>query len=137
MRCAVLLLSCYVTVQCSGHGAGPPSQAGVLLHSTGTSDKAPAVGADTDIEFPDVGDWVTYCDSLPKRSRARLSTLREQLLQQGFFEIDQLTGDRISHNDLSVSLGIGIGLAALIVRYAEEDVVQVRAGTFNMNLNPA
>jgi hypothetical protein len=86
-----------------------------------------------DIEFPDVGEWVTYCDTHPKRSRAQLGTLREKLYNEGFFGIDQLTADRISLVDLSQSLSIGRGLAGLIVRYAGEDVTRVRAGTFKMN----
>jgi hypothetical protein len=102
------------------------------LHST--SDKAPATAADTDIEFPDVSDWVIYCDSLPKRSWAQLGSLHDRLHDQGFFDIDQLTGGHISHSDLAQSLGIGMGIAALIVRYAEDNVVQVHAGTFKMNL---
>jgi hypothetical protein len=104
----------------------------VPLHST--SDKAPATAADTDIEFPDVSDWVIYCNSLPKRSWAQLGSLHDRLRNQGFFEIDQLTGDCISHSDLAQSLGIGMGIAALIVKYAEDDVAQVHAGTFKMNL---
>ena len=94
-----------------------------------------ALAADTDIIFPDVSDWAKYCDSLPKRRRAQLSTLGDKLTQQGFFEIDQLTRDRISHIDLAQCLGIGVGIAALIVRFAEEDVARVRAGTFRMDLD--
>jgi hypothetical protein len=92
-----------------------------------------AATADADITFPDVSDWAKYCDSIPKRQRAQLSKLSNKLTEQGFFEIDQLTGDRISHSDLAQSLGIGVGIAALIVRYAEEDVARVRAGTLHMN----
>ena len=72
-------------------------------------------------------------------SRARVanivrhSTLGNKLTEQGFFEIDQLTRDRISHSDLAQCLGIGVGIAALIVRYVEEDVARVRAGTFDMD----
>jgi hypothetical protein len=109
---------------------GPSLQVGV---PSGAAPMAPAMAADADIVFPDVGDWTTYCDTIPKRRRAQLGTYRDTLIRQGFFEIDQLTGDRISHADLAQCLGVGVGIAALIVRYAEEDVAQVRAGTFNMN----
>ena len=105
--------------------------AGLNSHVSVPSEAASA--ADADITFPDVSTWVTYCDRLPKRRRAQLGTLGNRLTQQGFFEIDQLTKDRISHSDLAQGLDIGIGTAALIVRYAEEDVAQVRAGTFNMD----
>ncbi|KAH9992366.1 hypothetical protein BJV77DRAFT_445117 [Russula vinacea] len=87
----------------------------------------------TDIDYPDVGDWVAHCDTLPKRSRANLGALRERLLEQGFFEIDQLTRDNITISDLVSSLGVGTGIAALIIRYADEDVACVREGTFEMN----
>jgi hypothetical protein len=103
------------------------------------SDKTPPVASttaadsDTDISFLDVGDWVTYCDNHPKRSRAQLGMLRDKLLDQGFFDIDQLIGVCILHSDLAQCLGVGMGIAALIIRYAEEDVAKVRAGTFNMN----
>jgi hypothetical protein len=95
------------------------------------SEATPA--ADTDIVYPDVSDWAKYCDSIPKRRRAQLSTLGDKLTDEGFFEIDQLTADRISHSDLAQSLGVGVGIAALIVRFAEEDVARVRAGTFRMD----
>ena len=104
-----------------------------LNPQVGAPSGATPAAADEDIVFPDVSDWAIYCDGIPRRRRAQLVTLSNKLIEQGFFEIDQLTGDRISHNDLAQSLGIGIGIAALIVRYADEDVAKVRAGTFNMN----
>ena len=112
--------------------AGP--QASMPFHHA--SEKAPpalTTAADTDINFLDVGNWVTYCNNHPKHSWAQLGTLRDKLFQQGFFDIDQLIGDHISHSDLAQCLGVGMGIAALIVRYAEEDVANVRTGTFNMN----
>ena len=95
--------------------------------------EAAIVAADADIVFPDVSDWANYCNTLLRRSRAQLGSLGSKLTEQGFFEIDQLTGGRISHSDLAQCLGIGVGIAALIVRYADEDVAKVRVGTFNMN----
>lgn len=117
------MISYYLTADLNPQ-AGAPSGAVPL---------APAVAADADIVFSDVADWVIYCDSIPKRRRAKIGTLGDKMVQEGFFEIDQLIGSRISHIDLAQSLGIGVGLAALIVRFAEEDVAQVRTGTFNMN----
>ena len=112
--------------------AGP--QASMPFHHA--SDKAPlalTTAADMDINFPDVGDWVTYCDNHPKCSRVQLGTLCNKLFQQGFFDINQLIGDHISHSDLTQCLRVGMGIAALIVRYAEEDVANVCTGTFNIN----
>jgi hypothetical protein len=122
-----------------GHAGHGLAGLGVEVPAMAANNSAPSVAtgtpaADADITFPDVGDWARYCDTIPKRDRIKLGKLSKKLDDQGFFEIDQLTGDRISHSDLSTALGIGLGVAALIVKYAEEDVAQVRAGTFNMNL---
>ena len=89
--------------------------------------------ADANIVFPDVSDWAKYCDSIPRRRRADLGTLSDKFTQEGFFEINQLTKDRISLSELAQSLGIGFGIAGLIVRYVEEDIAQIRAGTFTMD----
>ncbi|KAH9991695.1 hypothetical protein BJV77DRAFT_962669 [Russula vinacea] len=120
------------------------------LHTAGSSESAMGVNngpqasvpspnnssptSTTDIDYPDTGDWVAYCDSLPKRSRASLGALRERLLEQGFFEIDQLTRDNITISDLVSSLGVGTGIAALIIRYADEDVARVPRGPGDMYL---
>ena len=107
--------------------------AGLNPHIGAPSKATPAAASDADITFPDAGDWAMYCDRILNRRRAKLGTLRDKLTQQGFFEIDQLTGGRISHSDLAQSLEVGIGIAALIVRWAEEDIAQVQAGTFDMD----
>ena len=104
--------------------------AGVGVNPTAPSGATPA--ADAGITFPDIGNWAIYRDTIEKRRQANIGKLSDKLIEEGFFEIDQLTSERISHADLAQSLGIGIGLAALIIRFAEEDVAQVRAGTFNM-----
>jgi hypothetical protein len=80
-------------------GLNPGPQVGVPSEAT---------RAVEDIVFPNVSDWAKYCESIPKRRRARLSTLGNKLIEQGFFEIDQLTGDRISHSDLAQSVGVGM-----------------------------
>ena len=109
----------------AGVGVNPTAPSGATPHVT--------AAADVDIVFPDVADWAVYCDTIEKRRRANIGDLGDKLIQEGFFEIDQLTSKHISRTDLAQSLGIGVGLAALIVRFAEEDVAQVRAGTFNMD----
>lgn len=120
----IIGMSCHLSLAASHNYSGIGSQASALL--------PPPVPA-ANIDYPEVDDWVMYCDKLAKRSRAKLGLLRERFQEQGFFQIDQLTGDWISHCDLSQSLGIGMGIVALIVRYAEEDVKHVREGTFNMD----
>jgi len=132
VRLAVLLLLCFI---CNYSAVGPHAghAAGVPIHPSDKTPPAPKTAINTDIEFPDVDDWVIYCDKQKKRFRADLGALRERLLEQGFFEIDQLTGDRVLCSDLASCLNIGMGRAGLIIRYAEEDVASVRAGTFTLN----
>lgn len=113
------------------HSAAGP-QALHPNHPTSNPAAPPTVDTD-DIIYPDVSDWAIYCDMHPKRSRAQVGALCSKLTEQGFFNLDQLTSNQIEQRDLSFGLEIGIGLAALIIRYADEDVARVRAGTFNMD----
>jgi hypothetical protein len=105
--------------------AGLNPQVGAPSEATPTPDK--------NIVYPDVRDWARYCDTIPERRQAQIGSLVDKFADQGFFEIDQLTMGRISHRELTQSLGIGLGIAALIIRYAAEDIARVRAGTFRMD----
>lgn len=108
------------------------SAAGLNPQVEAPSVATPAV-ANADIVFPDVSDWAVYYNGILRCCQAQLGTVSNKLVDQGFFEIDQLTEDCISHNNLVQSLGIGIGIAALIIRYADKDIAKVQAGTLNMN----
>lgn len=57
-----------------------------------------------------------------------------KLEDQGYLQIDQLTSDHVSQSDLAQYLNIGLGKAALIVKYVDGDVASVWEGTFNMDL---
>lgn len=56
--------------------------------------------------------------------------------KEGYRTIDQLTGSRMSVENLLNWLGIGKGIADLIIQYAEEDMSLVRDGNFTMDLEP-
>ncbi len=111
-------------------------QASQELAAVGVNNSAPSganPAADADIVFPDVGDWAKYCDTIQKCRRAEVGKLGDKLTREGFFEIDQLTHDRIATEELARSVDIGIGLAALIIKYADEDAAKVQTGNFNMD----
>jgi hypothetical protein len=50
-------------------------------------------------------------------------------------QINQLTRDRISVEQLSEWIGIGKGIADLIIQYAEEDVALAKAGRLSLAPN--
>lgn len=86
------------------------------------------------VEYPKISPWLIHCDQHPARSGEDFSLLAQKFSDEGFRRIHQLTGDRISVEKLSDWLGIGKGTADLLIRYAEEDVEFVKAGTFVMAL---
>jgi hypothetical protein len=90
--------------------------------------------ANTDVTFPAVSDWAEHCDADPKRARlGGIGPLREKLADQGYFDIDQLTSDRVSQVDLAGALAIGLGKAGLVIKWADEDMAKVRGGTYFPN----
>ena len=56
---------------------------------------------------------------------------------QGYQTIDQLTGPRMSVENLSNWLEISKGTADLIIQFAEQDMVLVSNGEFTMDLELA
>jgi len=111
-------------------------QASQGLAAVGVNNSVPSganPAADADIVFPDVGDWAKYCDTIQKCRRAEVGKLGDKLTREGFFAIDQLTHDRIATEELARSVDIGIGLAALIIKYADKDAAKVQAENFNMD----
>ena len=75
-----------------------------------------------------------YCDKHPQQSRAQFGELSAKLDEQGYLWIDQLTGDHVLQSNLAQYLQIGLGKAALIIRWAEEDMAHICKGTFSMDL---
>lgn len=79
-----------------------------------------------------IADWLALCDDHPQRSGGNLSRLWTKFKDEGFRDLNQLTGERITIENLSKWIGIGKGTADLILRYAEEDTAAIRAGVFQM-----
>ena len=84
-------------------------------------------------DYPKISDWLEYCDRHLDRYGENFSSLSQKFDQEGYRRIHQLAGDRVSVEKLSTWLGIGKGTADLLIRYAEEDVELIRAGTFSMS----
>ena len=89
------------------------------------------------VRGPQILAWLPYCDHLPHCDGEDLSALTDKFCVQGYRTIDQLTGPRMSVENLSNWLEIGKGTADFIIRYAEEDLVLVSNGKFTMDLELA
>lgn len=85
------------------------------------------------INYPSIGDWLRYCDQQPARSGENFGALVHKFTDEGYRRINQLTGDRMSIENMSKWLGIGKGTADLIIQYAEEDTALLRNGEFKMD----
>ena len=88
------------------------------------------------VKFPNIADWIGYCDQHPDRSGANLSALIQKFQEQGFCTINQLTAgsNRIMVDKLSEWLSIHPRMADQIMGYAEEDCQLITAGKFDMEL---
>ena len=85
------------------------------------------------VNYPDISEWLVHCDNHPQRSGENFSNLMPAFDHEGFRRLQQLTGDRISIEKLSAWLSIGKGTADLIIRYVEEDIAAIHAGTFQIS----
>lgn len=119
-------------MQWSGAGpAGLPPQVPVPQPNT-TAQSAPQKY----IRGPRILPWLQYCDRFPGREGENFSALAGQFDKEGYRTIDQLTGSRMSVENLSNWFGIGKGVADRIIQYAEEDMTLVIDGNFTMDLEP-
>jgi hypothetical protein len=89
------------------------------------------------IRGPRISPWLQYCDRQPGREGENFSALAGKFDDEGYRTIDQLTGSRMSVENLSNWFGIRKGIADLIIQYVEEDMAFVRDGNFTMDLEPA
>jgi hypothetical protein len=105
-----------------GYSQGPPS----TLNPAG----APIIK----VNYPMIIPWLNYCDKHPERCGEDFSAHADKFNKEGYRRLHQLTGDRVSVEKLSDWLGIGKGTADLLIRYAEEDLELVKAGTFTMTV---
>jgi hypothetical protein len=85
-----------------------------------------------DVDYPMITEWLVYCDNHPQRSGGDFTSLVPKFNQEGFQQLDQLTGERITVGLLSEWLDIGKGVADRLIRYAEKDIAAIHAGTFQM-----
>ena len=96
----------------------------------------PTAPGNADIIFPEIYMWADHCDSDPRRARlCRVGPLRQKLADEGYIDIDQLMSDCVSQVDLAGALKIGLGIAGLVIKWADEDVAKVRQGTYVPNTN--
>ena len=90
------------------------------------------ISAESNIEYPSISEWLSYCDRHPRCSSSRLSQYADAFSNEGFVFIDQLVGPRITIENLAGWLSIGKGTSDLVIRYAEQDVQLVKAGKFQL-----
>jgi hypothetical protein len=111
---------------------GVPPQAGSnLLHPIAMQTQSlPSNKMDS----PKVMPWLNYCDRHPNHCGDSLSDYTHKFDQEGYHRVDQLTSNRVSVENLVGWVKIGIGIAGLVIRYADEDMVLVNAGQFSMTL---
>ena len=94
------------------------------LRTTGTA--APS----TAVKGPTIAVWLQFCDFHLDRKGEDFTSLIEKFEKEGFRNINQLASNRISIEKLSEWLGVGKGMADLIIVYADEDVKLLREGKF-------
>src|SRR5882762_5507915 len=118
-------------------GAGP---AGLQPQAPVPQPNPPALSAPSVpqkyIRGPLIPPWLQYCDRVPGREGDNFSALAGKFDNEGYRTIDQLTGSRMSVENLSAWFGIGKGVADRIIQYAEEDMALVGDGNFTMDLEP-
>jgi len=87
------------------------------------------------VRGPAISAWLQYCDRHPTHQGENFAFLAAKFDEQGYRTIDQLTGSRMTVENLSGWLSIGKGTADYIIQYADEDMVLVRNGKFTMDLS--
>ena len=118
-------------MQWPGAGHSLPQPPGPLVQGHGVQQANPNIPL-RHVRGPRIFDWLAYCDRVPGRDGEFFFGLADKFDQQGYRTIDQLTGSRMSVENLSNWLQIGKGTADLIIQYAEEDMALFRDGNFTM-----
>lgn len=86
------------------------------------------------VDCPSIAPWLEYCDKHPIHSRDNLSKHIFSFNKEGYWHINQLTSNQVSVEKLASWVKIGMGIADLVIRYADEDMALVNAGQFTMTL---
>jgi hypothetical protein len=91
---------------------------------------------EVEIEYPLIGPWLNYLDSHPVRGKYQINFGRYAAAFQGegFFAVNQLVSDHVTIEKLSNWLGIGKGIADLLIDYAQRDVESIKLGTLSARL---
>ncbi|KIL67256.1 hypothetical protein M378DRAFT_9504 [Amanita muscaria Koide BX008] len=84
-------------------------------------------------EYPSIVEWLNHCDQHPQRCNRNLGRYAPAFDDEGFVSIDQLVGPRISIEKLAEWLKLGRGTADLIIRYAEQDILLIKASKFHLH----
>ncbi|KAH7923723.1 hypothetical protein BV22DRAFT_1130419 [Leucogyrophana mollusca] len=91
---------------------------------------APHSGSPSVADIPDIVRWFAYLDEHEERNKDGIvfAPYGPILRQKGFLRISQLTRNYVQLSDLQTWLGIEVGIAILIMQYAEFDLAAVNAG---------
>jgi hypothetical protein len=84
------------------------------------------------LKYPLIVEWPTYCDGHLQCAGEDFTSIMPKFDKEGLWCLHQLISDNITVEKLSDWLGIGKGMADLIIRYAEEDIAAIHAGGFQM-----
>jgi hypothetical protein len=87
------------------------------------------------LRYPEITEWLQYCDRHPDRKNANLGYLTANFLEKGFRHINQLVSKRVDVDNLAGWLSIAPGTADYIIGLAEEDCLLVVEGNFSMTLD--
>jgi hypothetical protein len=80
-----------------------------------------------------LSDWLSHCDRHPDRRGDNLGDLSPKFQTLGFRRLQQLTGnDRVTVEKLAQWIAIPMGMADLIIGYAEEDWELAKHGKFEI-----
>ena len=78
----------------------------------------PAIATIRPSDVPKIDLWLEYCDRHPNRSGDNLVDIAWKFEKESFRWIDQLVGTTVSVEKLSEWLGVGKGMAILLMKYA-------------------
>ena len=87
-----------------------------------------------DIEYPKILPWLQYCDRHPCHSGEELTALTAKFSEEGFHDIENLTGTHLSADKFSKWLGIMRRLALHLLSYADHDVQLAKARNLKLML---
>ena len=106
------------------HAVHPP-----VIHTGNPPQPVPAK-----VEIPKIRPWLKYCNKHPDCRGEDFSEHAGKFNEQGYRQINQLSGDQMSMEKLSSWLNIRKGTADLLIQYVEEDMMLLKARNLSMEL---